>query len=117
METILSYLENMFLHLPRTSEVLRAKEELATMMEDKYNELLAEGKRENEAVGIVISEFGNLEELSEELGLGDLEQTKETGEPVKRVSRGEAEEYISATLKSIRWIGLGVMLCIWSPIA
>lgn len=117
METILSYLENMFLHLPRTSEVLRAKEELATMMEDKYNELLAEGKQENEAVGIVISEFGNLEELSEELGLGDLEQTKETGEPVKRVSRGEAEEYISATLKSIRWIGLGVMLCIWSPIA
>ena len=59
METILSYLENMFLHLPRTSEVLRAKEELATMMEDKYNELLAEGKRENEAVGIVISELSN----------------------------------------------------------
>ena len=116
METILSYLENMFLHLPRTPEVLRAKEELATMMEDKYNELIAEGKRENEAVGIVISEFGNLEELSEELGLGDLEQTKEEDTPVKRVSRGEAKEYISVTLKSIRWIGLGVMLCIWSPI-
>lgn len=69
MEVILSYLENMFLNMPQTPEVVRAKEELASMMEDKYNELLAEGKKENEAVGIVISEFGDLEELSEELGL------------------------------------------------
>ena len=37
MEVILSYLENMFLHMPKTPEVLRAKEELASMMEDKYN--------------------------------------------------------------------------------
>ena len=70
MEVILSYLENMFLHMPKTPEVLRAKEELASMMEDKYNELLAEGKKENEAVGIVISEFGDLSELAEGLGLG-----------------------------------------------
>lgn len=74
MEVILSYLENMFLNMPRTPEVLRAKEELASMMEDKYNELLAEGKKENEAVGIVISEFGDLEELAEELGLGTSDQ-------------------------------------------
>ena len=39
------------------------------MMEDKYNELINDGKNENEAVGTVISEFGNLEELSKELGL------------------------------------------------
>ena len=43
MEVILSYLENMFLNMPKTPEVLRAKEELASMMDDKYNELLAEG--------------------------------------------------------------------------
>ena len=28
------------------------------MMEDKYNELISEGKSDNEARGIVISEFG-----------------------------------------------------------
>ena len=67
METIKNYLENMFLHLPVTPEVLRAKAELAQMMEDKYNELKAEGKSENEAVGIVISEFGNLNELADAL--------------------------------------------------
>ena len=59
----------MFAKMPNTPEVRRAKDELWQMMEDKYNELLDEGKNENEAVGTVISEFGNLEELSKELGL------------------------------------------------
>ncbi len=31
------------------------------MMEDKYNELISEGKSDNAAIGIVISEFGNLD--------------------------------------------------------
>lgn len=79
MEVILSYLENMFLNMPQTPEVLRAKEELASMMEDKYNELLAEGRKENEAVGIVISEFGDLGELAEELGLGKTSEGAAAG--------------------------------------
>lgn len=68
MDVILSYLDNMFLTMPKTQEVQRAKEELLSMMEDKYNELIAEGKKENEAIGIVISEFGDISELMEELG-------------------------------------------------
>ena len=68
MDVILSYLDNMFLSMPKTPEVQRAKEELLSMMEDKYNELIAEGKKENEAIGIVISEFGDISELMEELG-------------------------------------------------
>lgn len=68
MDVILSYLDNMFLTMPKTPEVQRAKEELLSMMEDKYNELIAEGKKENEAIGIVISEFGDISELMEELG-------------------------------------------------
>ena len=69
METIKNYLESMFRNLPNTSEVLKAKAELLQMMEDKYNELIAEGVNENTAVGTVISEFGNLDELAESLGL------------------------------------------------
>ena len=65
METIRNYLEAMFANMPRTAEVEKAKRELLQMMEDKYNELLAEGKSENEAVGTVISEFGNLDELAD----------------------------------------------------
>ena len=61
METIKNYLENMFSHLPNTPEVQKAKYELYQMMEDKYNELISDGKSDNEAIGIVISEFGNLD--------------------------------------------------------
>ena len=66
METIRNYLNAMFAGLPDTLEVRRAYEELAAMMEDKYTELIGEGCSENEAVGTVISEFGNLEELAQE---------------------------------------------------
>ena len=69
METIRNYLETMFLNLPGTPEVMRAKMELGQMMEDKYNELISEGKSDNEAIGIVISEFGNLDELADSLGI------------------------------------------------
>ena len=116
MKTILSYLDNMFMNLPHTPEVKRAKEELAMMMEDKYNELIAEGKKENEAVGIVISEFGNLQELAVELGLEEILNTQTSGSPVKTLSMEEAEEYLTLSEKTAKKIGIGVMLCICSPI-
>ena len=71
MDTIRNYLNAMFAGLPDTPEVRRAYEELAAMMEDKYTELMEEGLTENEAVGTVISEFGNLEELAQTLGIED----------------------------------------------
>ena len=81
METIKSYLEAMFANLPNTPEVKKAKAELLTMMEDKYNELLEDGVSENEAVGTVISEFGNLDELADTLGLTkEVKETKEREE-------------------------------------
>ena len=80
MEAIREYLHNLFISLPETPEVLRAKAALLEMMEDKYDELVSEGKSEKEAVGIVISEFGNLEELAEELGIKDyLRKEEEQG--------------------------------------
>lgn len=42
METIKSYLETMFANMPNTPEVLRAKQELWGMMEDKYRMKLLE---------------------------------------------------------------------------
>ncbi len=69
METIRIYIDNMFMALPKTEQVLKAKTDLLEMMEDKYTALKAEGKSENEAVGHVISEFGNIDELTSELGI------------------------------------------------
>ena len=68
MDTINTYLDNIFATLPKTEAVLRARTELQASMEEKYQALKDEGKSENEAVGSVISEFGNIDELIAELG-------------------------------------------------
>ena len=112
METIRNYLENMFLGLPLTDDIIAAKEELLGMMEDKYQELKNEGKTENEAIGIVISEFGNLDELAETLGIKATVKQK-TELPI--VSYERAEQYIEEARAVAPKTALGVWLCIMSP--
>lgn len=68
MDTIRTFLNNMFDALPKRSDVLKAKEDLYDMMMQKYHDYKKEGRSENEAIGLVISEFGNITELLEELG-------------------------------------------------
>lgn len=115
METIRNYLENMFASLPNTESVRTAKDELLQMMEDKYNELISEGKTENEAVGTVISDFGNLDELAESLGL--TKEVNEAAQITKEIPRrsvyiDEVKEYLHAKAQSGLKIGIGVFLCI-----
>lgn len=114
MDTIKKYLESMFEHLPKTLEVMRAKDELYSMMEDKYNELINEGKKENEAIGIVISEFGNLDELAEELGLNKVLDDLVSSDR-RYVSRQEADDYVDAAVSRRFLLSLGILLCILSP--
>ncbi len=119
METIKNYLETMFANMPNTPEVKKAKDELLQMMEDKYNELTAQGISENEAVGTVISEFGNLDELAEDLGLEkEVNEANTRQENVNRrfVSMDEVKRYLSYRTKSAIFISVGVMLCIISVI-
>lgn len=119
MDIIKTYLDNMFQNLPSTPQVQRAREELLQMMEDKYTELKEEGKTENEAIGIVISEFGNLDELAEDLGIQNV------------MNKGQEQDTFSGSwmdIESVRsglavlgrraWmIALGVLLCIVSPVS
>lgn len=69
MNVIIAYLETMFSAYPQTSRLQEAKAELQAMMEDAYTSLIAEGRAENEAVGQVIRDFGNLEEVAPVLGI------------------------------------------------
>ena len=116
MDTIKTYLENMFVGLPGSTEVLRAKSELMQMMEDKYIELKEEGLSDNEAVGRVISEFGNLEELADELGIDSV--VREAADDVDRriITEDEAEKYISARKKNALIKSIGIAFCIMSVI-
>jgi hypothetical protein len=107
METIIVYIENMFASLPKTLEMQRLKQEMLSGMEEKYLELKRAGKSENEAIGIVISEFGNIEELTAELGIHPA--TPEQALPM--LTEYEAYEYAAGKRSSGRWTGLGVLLC------
>lgn len=115
METIKNYLENMFLHVKNTPEVEKAKAELFSMMEDKYQELKNEGKSENEAVGIVISEFGNLDELAGELGIEESVADSNETEGI-HVTLEEAKQYCKDNAKAGIRYGIASMLCVLSPI-
>ncbi len=121
METIRNYLNAMFAGLPDTPEVRRAYEELAAMMEDKYTELIEEGRSENEAIGTVIAEFGNLEELAQDLGIEDClnrngaqasvsgngAQANVSGNGAQAQSRERAAEFVreSAERKTYAYAG------------
>lgn len=69
MKDIIAYLETMFSAYPQTPRLLEAKAELQMMMEDAYAGLVTQGASHNEAVGKVITDFGNLDELASVLGI------------------------------------------------
>lgn len=116
METIKNYLESMFSRLPNTPEVQKAKYELAQMMEDKYTELKEEGKSDNEAVGIVISEFGNLDELAESLGIRSYMNPGNPTPSAKVFPMNEASDYLKKNAQRAYQMALAVLLCIISPV-
>lgn len=108
METIIVYLDNMFSNLPKTSEIKRLKQELLSGMEEKYMELKRSGKSENEAIGIVISEFGNIEELTAELGI----QLVEPEQALPVLTEEVAYAYMAARRSTGLLTGLGIFLCV-----
>jgi hypothetical protein len=118
MDTIKNYLESMFAQLPNTPDVWRAKDELLQMMEDRYNDLVSSGKTENEAVGSVIAEFGNLDELAETLGISHAMNQKPEYE-AKNFSLEDAHRMIEEKSRGAFITGIAVLLficCCTGPI-
>ena len=113
MDTIMNYLNTMFATVAQTEQMQKIKNDLAANMEDKYHELKAEGKSENEAVGTVISEFGNIEELLKDIGISSSQTdiTATAVAPEKRlVTREETDAYFLARAKQNRMTAFGVVL-------
>jgi hypothetical protein len=109
-------LNNMFTNMPSTQEVIRAKEELLQMMDDKYTELRQQGKTENEAVGAVISEFGNLEELGPQLGIAPQVTASLDPENNIAMDSNQVNQYLKDVRETSSRIGLGVAMCIMSAL-
>lgn len=115
MDTIRSYIETMFRQLPQTPEVLRMKEQLLEHMEEKYNALKAEGKPEHEVIGIVLSEFGDIEEIKQSLGIEENEMYEEVDD-YPLLTAEEAEEYVDTRQRFLGKIAFGVSLIMFGVI-
>lgn len=113
METIKIYVENVFSSLPKTQDFINLKTEMLTNMEEKYNELKASGKTENESIGIVISEFGNIDELIKEMGLNTESSNADTQS--RNMSHEEVETYLSKNHLATILVAIGVFICIMTP--
>ena len=71
MDTIDNFLDAMLAPYPASTRLADAKAELRAMMEDAYADAIASGMTHNEAVGRVITDFGNLQEIAPVLGIAD----------------------------------------------
>ena len=60
MSKVSIYVENMFAGLPHTRQAAAQKTETRQRLEARYAALLAEGKNEDEALGIVVAENDDL---------------------------------------------------------
>lgn len=91
MNVINAYLETMFSKYPQSPRLLEAKAELQAMMEDAYTGFISAGVSENEAVGRVITDFGNLDEVAPVLGItSEIAPVSQAGPPHAATSSGQA---------------------------
>lgn len=110
MEIIKNYVDTMFVNLPQTEELLAIKEDILLNMVEKFQELIAEGKPENEAIGTVIAEFGNINELLETLEIEREEVIidKEAQPSVKLISDSVISDYLATKKYSGLMVASGV---------
>ena len=111
MEAIKTYLDNVFAAFPQTERVQAMKQEMLENMVDKYHELKREGMSEHEAIGNVISNFGSIDEIADEMKFGK-KQTQEDDDSIDylELSHDEALDYVAQNKKSALWFGFGVIL-------
>ncbi|MCL2752948.1 MAG: permease prefix domain 1-containing protein, partial [Defluviitaleaceae bacterium] len=96
MEAIKTYIDNVFSAYPQNVRVMKLKNEMLASMEEKYHELKSQGKSENEAIGSVIANFGNMDEIIGELGI----EAASTSENTISLTAEEVGEYMTQSRKS-----------------
>ncbi len=111
MNTLRDYVEVIFQDFPKTKANLDLKANILESMEDKYEDLITDGKTEQEAIGIVIAQFGNIDELKEAYGILPAD------EDVEYLPTEKLNEYILFKEKFAHMIALGVSMIILSVLA
>lgn len=71
-EKIRLHVESLFISAPKTRRALELKEEFISNLDERYQDLIAQGKSEEEASQIVIDGIGDVEELLQGLRENDV---------------------------------------------
>lgn len=68
MKSIREHVDNLFHSIPGSPEKEKVKQEIIENLEEKVFDLIAQGKSEEDAINKAIVEFGDIEEIRQELG-------------------------------------------------
>lgn len=102
-ERIRNYVEQIFTDAPQTKATVELRDEIAQNTNERYNDLIAEGKSEEDAFNIAVSGIGDTTELLETLKPAKPEYTKEEIERDRQ--------------KNAFCLAVAVMIYILSPMA
>jgi MFS family permease len=120
MDTLRNYVDSIFADLPKTAEMLRQKQELLDRMQQRFDQLKAEGKSEHEAIGMVFAELGDVDAIRAAAAAGTPEDVPEAGAGMTNeqqvfLSPEQVDEYIDHRHRFAWAMATGVFLCIMGP--
>ena len=111
MSKVTDYVDNLFFLMPRTDAAAEMRQKLMESAEDKYEALVSWGKNEDEALGIVVSEFGSMEEICAELGVMPIGMGADSRE--EQLVR----DYSFLNRRFSQGLGFGIILCVLGLVA
>ena len=101
-----NYVDVLFMDVPRNKQSIELKEELLSNMSDRFDDYIQEGKSENQAYSLVISNLGDIDEM-----LADVMPTEAFVEQsdyyTKRNARNVAIAVVMYIVGAAFLIGLG----------
>ena len=116
MDTIQTYIDSVFANVENTPEMRQLKEEISQNMQDKYEDLIQSGASKHEALGKVIAEFGNIDELVEEFNFQKTtyNQKSDPYTHFPTVTEDELLDYFDAKINSILLTAIATFIIIAS---
>ena len=110
MEKIKTFLNNVFAALPKSKEVVDMRNSIEQGMIEHYNDLVKEGKSEAEAFGIVINEFGNIEDIRRELNVASRDDLMSSIDDIMMIDQFK----IARKRKFTQFLVFGIICCVFA---
>ena len=112
MDTISNYVDSVFATVPESPELSAQKQAMLNRMQDKYQQLKAEGKSEHEAISTAIAAHGNIDDYT----VSDIPTSPaEIPDNEVYLTPEQVDEYIDHRHHFAWAMATGVFLCIMGP--